>query len=461
MKRAVALGGVMVALVASLAAQPSAPAARDDGRPNVLIVLTDDQTLDTLPTSPPAMPWFQSQLQDPSGHWLWFPHAVVSTPLCCPSRATILTGQYDVRTHVRTNDDGPLLDDSNTLPVWLHDAGYHTGLVGKYLNFYPWGREPFIPPGWDRWFAKENADESTAYYDYDIVDQGLSRHYGEAPGTYATDVLGEQAVRFVHDAPAAQPWFLYFAPNAPHLPWTPAERYAGAFASVDPPIPPLATMNDVTGKPGYVAALPSKTEADRQAYIEDDRHERAMLLSVDDWFHALYDAIDARGELENTVIVFLTDNGYTFGLHRLDGKRFPYTPSIGVPFAIRSPWAGEASMSTLASNLDIAGTVASLAGVTPGLAQDGIDLSPAIRGDGVPERRAVLLDWGGDDVVPPWEGIATNTYTYVRNAGGFEELYSADDRFQLHNLAVGPPLRRSLLARARQLFQRSLARAQG
>jgi hypothetical protein len=98
--------------------------------------------------------------------------------------------------------------------------------------------------------------------------------------------------------------------------------------------------------------------------------------------------------------------------------------------------------------------------VMPRLPQDGIDLAPAIRGDGVPRRRAVLLDWGGDDVVPPWEGIATNAYTYVHNADGFEELYVADDRFQVHNLAVGPA-RSSLLARARQLFQRSLARAQG
>jgi hypothetical protein len=99
--------------------------------------------------------------------------------------------------------------------------------------------------------------------------------------------------------------------------------------------------------------------------------------------------------------------------------------------------------------------------VTPRLAQDGIDLSPAIRGDGVPERRAVFLDWGGDEVVPPWQGIVTNTYTYVRNDDGFEELYRAGDRFQLHNLAVRPVPRPSLLARARQLFQRNLARAQG
>jgi len=452
----------IVAAVALAAAVAAPPPASDvpDPRPDVLIVLTDDQTLDTLFTDPPAMPWFQGQLEDPADHWLWFPRAVVSTPLCCPSRATILTGRYDVQTGVRNNGEGQNLDDTNTLPVWLHDAGYYTGLVGKYLNFYPWGRAPFIPPGWDRWFAKENADESTAYFDFDIVDQGLPRHYGAAPENYATDVLGSQAVRFVEGAPADQPWFLYFAPNAPHLPWIPAPRHAGAFDGVRPPIPPLPVLNDVDGKPSYVAALPAKTEADRQAYIEADRNERAMLLSVDEWFHRIVDAIAARGDLENTVIVFMTDNGYTFGLHRLDGKRYPYTPSIGVPFAIRTPWASAATVPDLVSNVDVAGTIAGLAGVEPGLAQEGIDLGPVLRGEPLPSRAGIFLDWGGDqDFVPPWEGIRTNRYLYVHNADGFEELYLSRDSYQLDNVARDPAYRSTLL-RARSLTQHGSAEAQ-
>jgi arylsulfatase A-like enzyme len=448
------------ALVVALAAEPTpAPVVRDP-RPNILVFLTDDQTLDTLPTDPPAMPWFQGQLEDPAAHWLWFPNAVVSTPLCCPSRATILTGQYDTLTHVRSNEQGQNLDDTNTLPVWLHDVGYRTGLVGKYLNFYPWGRTPFIPPGWDRWFAKENANESTAYYDYDVVDQGLVRHYGAAPQDYATDVLGAQAVRFVQQAPVEQPWFLYFTPNAPHLPWIPSPRYAGAFADVTPPIPPLDVLNDVTGKPAYVAGLPAKTEVDRQAYMDDDRNERAMLRSVDDWFHAIYDAIAARGELDNTVIIFLTDNGYTLGLHRLDGKRFPYTPSIGVPFAIRTPWAPGGTVDDLVSNLDLAGTIAALGGATPGRTQDGIDLGPALHGEPLAHRPGVFLDWGGDAYVPAWQGVRTSHALYVRNADGFEELYRGSDVFQLHNL-VGDPDARGLLRRARALWRKGLEQAQG
>jgi N-acetylglucosamine-6-sulfatase len=447
-------------VVAAAVFSGSPPVVARDPRPNVLLVLTDDQTLDTIASGPPAMPWLQSQLADPLGHWLWFPRAVASTPLCCPSRSTILTGRYDTQTGVRTNDDGPNLDDTNTLPVWLHDAGYTTGLVGKYLNFYPWGREPFIPPGWDRWFAKENADESTAYYDYDVVDEGIVRHHGDAPSDYATDVLGAQALRFVQGAPAERPWFLYFTPNAPHLPWVPAPAHTGAFDGLEPPFPGLATMNDVGGKPGYVRDLPAKTDADRQAYIQDDRNERAMLLSVDAWFHQIVDAIAARGELDNTVIVFMGDNGYTLGLHRLDGKRYPYTPSVRVPFAIRTPWTQASTVADPVSNVDVAGTIAALAGATPGLEQMGVDLGPAIRGDPLPSRPGVFLDWGGDAYAPAWQGVLTRGATYIRNADGFRELYRAGDTWQVHNIADVARARDSA-TRHRALLASLSAEAQG
>lgn len=460
MNRAIAALVAICALVAAAVFRGSPPVIVRDPRPNVLLVLTDDQTLDTIGSAPPAMPWFQSQLTDPAGHWLWFPRAVASTPLCCPSRSTILTGRYDTQTGVRNNDEGPNLDDTNTLPVWLQDAGYTTGLVGKYLNLYPWGRAPFVPPGWDRWFAKENANESTAYYDYDVVDQGLVRHYGDAPSDYATDVLGAQALRFVQQAPSDTPWFLYFSPNAPHLPWVPAPDHVGAFDGVQPPIPDLATMNDVRGKPAYVRDLPAKTAADRQTYIQDDRNEREMLLSVDAWFRQIVEAVAARGELDNTVIIFMSDNGYTLGLHRLDGKRYPYTPSVQVPFAIRTPWAPAATIGQPVSNVDVAGTIAALAGVTPGLQQMGIDLGPVIRGDPLAARPGVFLDWGGDEYAPAWQGVLTRDGTYVRNADGFRELYRAADAWQLHNVADAPTAR-TLARRDRTLLSVLGAEAQG
>ncbi len=282
----------------------------------------------------------------------------------------------------------------------------------------------------------------------------------DAPSDYATDVLGAQALAFVQDAPAEQPWFLYFSPNAPHMPWVPSSAHAGAFDDVNPPTPDLATMNDVRGKPSYVQDLLPKTEADREAYIQDDRNERAMLLSVDTWFQQIVDAVAARGELDNTVIIFMSDNGYTLGLHRLDGKRYPYTPSVQVPFAIRTPWAPAAPIDQPVSNVDVAGTIAALAGVTPGLQQMGIDLGPAIRGDPLPQRPGVLLDWGGDDVAPAWRGVLTPDGTYVQNADGFRELYRAGDTSQLHNV-VDAPNAQTLARRDRSLLAVMSAEAQG
>ncbi|HTG47196.1 MAG TPA: sulfatase [Actinomycetota bacterium] len=450
LKRWLAVGlAVLLGAVALRSIRP-APAER---RPNILLILTDDQSLDTLPSSPAAMPFLQSQLADPAGHWLRFPNAVVPTPLCCPSRATLLTGRYDVHTGVRNNSEGPNLDDANTLPVWLHDAGYTTGLVGKYLNDYPFARAPFIPPGWDRWFAKENTNESTAYFDYDVVDQGGVRHYGHAPEDYATDVLGGAAAAFLRAAPRTSPWFLYFAPNAPHAPSIPAPRYADAFPGYLPPLASPAELNDVRGKPAYVRRRPPVGPTLRAELQQDELLEWRSLRSVDDAIRVLFGTIRARGELDDTVIVFLTDNGFEFGQHRLTTKRFPYEPSIGVPFAIRTPWASAATLPTLVSNLDLASTVAALAGVEPGLPQDGISLAPLVYGRAPPPREGVWLDWGGDAQVPAWTGVRTPTFTFVRNADGTQELYvHATDPGELRNLASGSDA--ALLERARSTLER-------
>ena len=199
--------------------------------------------------------------------------------------------------------------------------------------------------------------------------------------------------------PTDRPWFLYFAPNAPHTPWIPADRYRDASTGVSPPMPSLAQMNDVRGKPGYVTSRPPLTAPQVEAFRQDDLRERAMLRSVDDAIRSLVDAIAARGELDRTVIVFLTDNGYEFGLHRLEGKRYPYEPSIGLPFAIRAPWSVARTDPTLVANVDLASTISELAQVRPELPQDGISLVPALEGRPIAARPGVWLDWGGDENV--------------------------------------------------------------
>jgi N-acetylglucosamine-6-sulfatase len=456
-----AVAGAVAALGASLALAPTS-GWRPPERPNILLVLTDDQTIDTLPSAPPAMPWLQSQLADPASGWLWFPNAVVSTPLCCPSRATILTGRDDRHTGVTGNQNGENLNEADTLPVWLHDAGYRTGLVGKYLNEYPWGRGPYVPPGWDRWVGKTNDSPATTYYDYRLVDQGRWWQAGGVSGDYITDVLRDDALDFLYTAPASQPWFLMFTPPAPHEPWEPAPRHRALLDVAAPPPPSEALLNDVRGKPAWVRDL-APISPERLRTLQIDRvRERATLAAVDESVRALTDAIAARGELERTVIVFLSDNGYQFGEHRWQGKETPYEGSIRVPFAIRSPWLASATVPMLVGNLDVAPTIAELAGVSPPSPVDGVSLAPLVRGasSSIPVRPGIFLDWVGGEFVPPWSGVRTRHAVFVRSADGTDELFDLTaDPDELVNLAADPAaaeLRRRMAA----LLAHSLAYAE-
>lgn len=385
---------------------------------NVLLVITDDQTFDTLPSYPAAMPWLQSQLADPGSGWVHYPEAVVSTPMCCPSRASILTGLDAWTTGVLDNDTGWRLDESDTIATRLQDAGYRTGLVGKYLNHYPWGRGPYIPAGWDRWFAKTNDAEATTYGEYHVVDQGAWRMFGRGPADYVTDVVGREALAFVRGAPNDRPWFLVFAPPAPHAPWTPAPRHVGAFEDLVLPPPPDEVVNDVAGKPAWMQALPP-IDAAMLASLQQDRvHARETLLAVDEYVRSLVDAALARGEWDRTAVIFLSDNGYHFGEHRWIGKQTPYEPSIRVPFVIRWPPGIEgAPPDTLVANLDVAPTVASLAGVDLGPV-DGLALTRPVQAD-----RSIRIGWVGDEEVPAWRGRRVPGAVFVAWATGETESY--------------------------------------
>ena len=426
---AVALGTLVGSLV-GLTAAPQSP----DPRPNVILVVTDDQTADTLPSDPPAMPWLQSRFADPSTGWIRFPEAIAATPMCCPSRATLLTGLTAEHHGVTSNEDGTDLDETDTLAVWLHDAGYTTGLVGKYLNGYPWDRGPYVPPGWDRWFAKTNDALATTYEGYGVVDQGAWRRYGSTPGDYVTDVLGREAVSFVRTAPGDRPWFLYLASPAGHAPWTPAPRHAGLLADVPPEPPSEAALNDVDDLPAWIRALPPIDGA-RAAALQADRiRARETLLAVDEQLRATWQAVVARGEQDRTVVIFVSDNGFQFGEHRWVGKQTPYEPSIRVPFVVRSPWMEGGTDGTLVSTIDVAPTIAGLAGISPFPAMDGLDLSDIISGrEPSFDRLGVPISWDGGDDVPAWEGLRTRRATYVRWADGTVEEYRLrDDPDQLH-----------------------------
>ena len=458
-RAAVACAAAIAALAIPLVATGRGSSPQNEGRPNILVILTDDQTLDSLPHDPPVMPYLQRQVQT-SGEWTRFTNAFVNTPLCCPSRATMLTGLYSHHTGVEGNDEGADLDDSSTIATSLHDAGYRTGLVGKYLNNYPFDRGAYVPPGWDRFFAKENQSDATVYGDYTVVDDGVVRTYGSGPRDYATDVLAREAVEFIRSTPQRQPFLLFFAPSAPHAPWVPADRDAGAYAGMSIPDAPSVGEADVSDKPAWIRSLPPITEDQRGEFRSDRRRGYETLRAVDAALRSIDDALRVRGEYGDTVVFYLTDNGYALGEHRWETKSCPYEPCVHIPFLVRVPGSPGGADDRLVSNVDLAPTIAELAGVRPARAQDGQSLVSALRGAAPPTRNGVLLEFAGGGGVPGWSAVRTRSFLWVELDTGERELYDLAgllgpaDPDQLVNRADAPAyagVRRRLASRLQAL----------
>jgi N-acetylglucosamine-6-sulfatase len=437
-----AVFALVVLLVAAFV--PSSP-PRPDRRPNIVLILTDDQSPDSLPHEPPVMPQLQSMMRDPADHWITFSNAFVNTPLCCPSRASILTGRYSHHTGVRTNDDGELLDESSTIATWLHSAGYHTGMIGKYVNGYPFGPSSYVPAGWDRWKVKRQGDQSTAYYRYVLIDQGFSEYRGDGPGNYSTDVYAAAAASFIRSAPPGRPFFLEVATTAPHRPWTAAPRDAGALTGLPIANPPSLGEEDVSDKPTWVQGL-RELDTERRAELRAiHRRSFETLLSVDDLVVEVIRALQVRGDLANTVLIFMTDNGFSFGEHRWVGKTCAYDECIRTPFLVRFPGASSHVDRRLVSNVDLAPTLAELAGIEPPSPVDGMSLVPLLQGrPSASWRTALLTEYVGDEKVPPWWAVRTEDFAYVELATGETELYDlagvigSADTFELENRADDP-----------------------
>jgi N-acetylglucosamine-6-sulfatase len=446
-------GAVLVAL-AGLGSGLAWPLAeeRADPRPNVIVVLTDDQRAGTLG----SMPWLGAQLARTDTGWTTFPNAFSNTPLCCPARASLLTGRYARHTGVLDNDDGERLDESSTLATWLREAGYRTGLVGKYLNRYPFGRPPYVPAGWDRFLAKENRTDGTVYRDFPAIDQGSA----VSVRRYATDWLAERAVAFVRTAPSTQPFFLLFAPSAPHPPWLPAERHVGARADLTVQEPPNVA-GALHGAPPWVGSLPVPAPTQRTAWLTSQRRAAETMLAVDEALRAVVAALGDR--LDDTVIFVLSDNGYSFGEHRWEGKRCPYEACVRIPLAVYSSETSSVAREEVVSIVDLAPTIVELAGADPPTPMDGASFSRAIGSEPDPlsdERPdAAFLEWTGDERIPAWTAVRTADLKLIRYADGFEELYDLGGRlgpadpWEMRNVARDPRYA-AILERLRRLLGR-------
>jgi len=434
---AVACVLLCAAAVAGITPRPRAADALP-AKPNILMILTDDQRFDELD----RMPILNSELV---GRGVTFRNGLISDPLCCPSRATILSGTYShtngVYTNVNTTGGFRHFHDATTIATVLQTAGYRTGLVGKYLNGYV---DPgYVPPGWDRWFALT----SLHYFNFSVSDQGQSVQYGSTD--YQTDVLGQQAVGFVRTAPLNQPIFLYWAPYAPHGPAKPAAKYRGVLSGIPPLRPPSYNEADVSDKPGYIQALPLWTQKQMKTEDRFRQHQYECLLSVDDWVGAILQALTDTGRMQNTLVVFMGDNGHPIGEHRLGGpgnakeKESPYEESLKVPFIVR--WDGAAwavpriDGDHIVANVDLAQTFAEAAG-TAMRGGEGLSLLPLLADPSTVWRSDILIEHGVDQrYIPSYCGVRGTEWIYVQYATGEEELYDlASDPFQLQNVAGDP-----------------------
>lgn len=406
------------ALPQALAA-PSATAAapqlpRASGQPNIVLILSDDQRWDTVGLehsrngTTPVMPNVITELVN-SG--VSFPNAFVTTALCCPSRSSILTGEYSHNTGIHTNGgaDGGFanFDDTSTIATWLQAAGYRTSLIGKYLNGYATGA-PCVPPGWDDW----HAFVQVKYYDYDFDDNGVITHFGTTPADYEQTVLLQRALQFIDDS-AGRPFFLYFAPKAPHGPATPRPDHIGLFAGIAPWRPPNYAIAATNG-PAWDQAITwrpqdqTSTDTFRQKQLES---LQAVDEAVRDIMHKLRDL----GEDDNTLVIYTSDNGYSWGSHKWKPKQCPYQECMRVPMVMRPPGGTIPRVDTRAVlNIDFAPTFVEYAGATipPTHLVNGMSVVPLLDQTPVTWRTDFLNEhWGGK--IPDDAQVQNDQYKYT------------------------------------------------
>ncbi len=448
-------------------ARPGSPA-----RPNLVFILADD--LDVELHSLDYMPQLKALMSDQG---TTFVNHFVPVSLCCPSRTTILLGQYSHNHHIYSNfppDGGFQMFqeyklDRATIATALQGVGYRTVLMGKYLNGYPHSAATnYVPPGWSEWYVPSDND-AYGEFNYQLNENGKLVDHGSAPGDYLTDVLAAKAVGFLRRQPAGgKPFFLYLATYAPHAPATPAPRHQDLFPDLLAPRPPSfdESAGTLRNKPAQFRSVPPLAAKDVAAIDALYRRRIQSLQAVDDLVARVLHALEVSGQLANTYIVFTSDNGFHMGEHRFrPGKYTAYEEDIHVPLVVRGPGIAAGRVrDDLTSSVDLAPTFADLAGAALAVRPDGRSLVPLL-GAGTPTpagwRQVVLVEQRpfphktspekgvleppdlGDKVglgsfpPVPFRGVRTKTTKYVEYASGEREYYDlATDPHELHNLAT-------------------------
>ncbi|WP_330229133.1 sulfatase [Nocardia sp. NBC_00508] len=443
-----------------------------DDRPNIVLILADDLDATTTPVWA-AMPRTAQLIRD---RGMEFRDSFAPLPICCASRASLLTGEYGHNTGVLTNSgevggfetfraNG---NEQHTIATYLQDAGYRTGMAGKYLN----GLEDdpgHLPPGWDDWNAGVDNFLYTGY-NYTLNENGAMVKYGVAPADYETDVIRDKSAEFITAAAASgEPFFWYAASTAPHFPIPPAPRHLTQTVPTAAPRSPNYQEADVSDKPSWLVDTASVRYATIAATNDPDYTNRlGALKALDDMVAGIVDTLARTGELDNTYLLFTSDNGYSLGAHRLTQKMAPYEESLRVPLAIAGPGISAGATDAMALTIDLAPTILSWAGLPVPEAMDGRSLVRPLAGDGTGWRTDFTAEYGGPGAdgrngiaqeqvpgrtppmyaidMPSWSAVRTERYLYVRwyererPLGEREyELYDLDsDPYQLTNLIKTP-----------------------
>jgi len=439
-------------------------------RPNFVVIQTDDSVLSEMPWMPQT-----DKLIGDAGET--FNRYYVDNSICSPSRASLLTGSYSHNNGVLTNRPSYAYnafrassDLTNNLPVWLQAAGYETIHVGKYMNAYGSVSPTEYAPGWTFFNGITGDEDANTYYNATFNNNGVSEVIPEYATTYETS----QALNYLNSADG--PFYLELDYNAPHFDAdgapgpTPAAQDAGRFPNVDAPRGPSYDLSS-PDTPYFIRSLRPLNHHQEHWINQGYRNSLRSLQEVDRGVSQVIQTLEAKGVLDNTYVIFISDNGFFYGQHRIvAGKYLGYEPSTHLPLLIRGPGIKPGSESnSLAENIDLAPTITDLAGVYPSIAPDGRSLAPLFSKPDAFKNRAILLEgYTGDEKTVHWNphsnnasvtdyyGVVAGPWKYIRTklapGQSYQELYNLHtDPEETVNLAPSMP---KLVARLNKLTNR-------
>jgi len=416
--------------------------------PNFVVIMADDMNADEIA----YMPNLNKYLKDKG---ITFSNFFASTPLCCPSRTTFLTGQYSHNTGIHDNGGSnggfeafkALGLEQNTIATRLQDAGYRTGLMGKYLNYYSGKLDAdgvaYIPPGWDEWHVFVSG---ISYFSFNINSNGQIDHFGKENGEYSTDYLTKLAVNFIDESTTdVRPFFLFLTPTAPHKPYSPALEHRLSYLDAETNKTDAFNEQDISDKPTWVGELEPITQEQIDTLDAEFILRMQMLLSLDDMIGDVIQTLNATNKMKDTYLIFTADHGWHQGEHRLfNTKGTPYEETIKIPFIMRGPNVPQAAIrDQLISNIDFYNTILDLGLKRSVKNVDGRSFKPLIRDAAAAFRSKLLIEYLGDVKtngfrlpIPRFRGMRMEDSIFIHyfEVDEFEYYDLSNDPYQLNNI---------------------------